>query len=89
MDHLGECNYVPYIVRPDAESHGAYVFCCVGTLFLCEEMTFNLDELAMWIHERQTTKGGYISIFRIIDLMAGLRNWLMFAILGGCIVLYV
>ncbi|CAD8089400.1 unnamed protein product [Paramecium primaurelia] len=43
---------------PDAESHGAYVFCCVGTLYLCEDLTFNIDELSMWIHERQTSKGG-------------------------------
>mgnify|MGYP001808026280 CR=1 FL=1 len=50
-----------YIVffSPDAESHGAYVFCCVGTLYLCEDLSFNIDELAMWIHERQTSKGGY------------------------------
>lgn len=53
MDLLEECkNKNIIIIRPDAESHGAYVFCCVGTLYLCEEMTFNIDELAMWIHER-------------------------------------
>ena len=45
--------YIKYInIRPDAESHGAYVFCCVGTLYLCEDLSFNIDELAMWIHER-------------------------------------
>lgn len=51
MALLVECK-IYNLFSPDAESHGAYVFCCVGTLFLCEEMTFNIDELAMWIHER-------------------------------------
>lgn len=39
--------------QPDAESHGAYVFCCVGTLWLCDEMeSFDHEELSMWLHER-------------------------------------
>ena len=45
---------------PGAESHGAYVFCCVGTLKIAGYMeSFDVDELARWLCERQTTKGGF------------------------------
>jgi len=38
---------------PDAESHSAYVFCCVGTLAIagCLE-DINLDKLGRWLLER-------------------------------------
>lgn len=35
---------------PNAESHGAYVFCCVGTLKIAGYMqSFDIDELARWL----------------------------------------
>ena len=45
---------------PDAESHSAYVFCCVGTLAIAGKLDlFDKNELAMWLVERQTSKGGF------------------------------
>jgi geranylgeranyl transferase type-2 subunit beta len=40
---------------PDAESHAAYVFCCVGTLkILGKTDLFDQELLAKWLCERQT-----------------------------------
>lgn len=45
---------------PDAESHGAYVFCCVGTLKITGYIdSFDQELLAKWLCERQTNKGGF------------------------------
>jgi geranylgeranyl transferase type-2 subunit beta len=45
---------------PDAESHGAYVFCCVGTLKILGQVdSFDQELLAKWLCERQTEKGGF------------------------------
>ncbi len=53
---------------PDMESHGAYVFCCVGKLWYNFVGTLKIggyletidqDSLALWLSERQTNKGGF------------------------------
>ena len=45
---------------PDAESHAAYVFCCVGTLKITGYGdSFDHELLAKWLCERQTDKGGF------------------------------
>ena len=45
---------------PAAESHAAYVFCCVGSLkILGFEDLIDRDKLGLWLSRRQTLQGGF------------------------------
>jgi len=45
---------------PGAESHAAYVFCCVGALkMLGEDDKLDKDKLGLWLSRRQTLGGGF------------------------------
>ena len=42
------------------ESHGAYVFCAVGSLKILDRLDLiDKEKLGMWLSERQTVKGGF------------------------------
>jgi len=44
---------------PDAESHAAQVFCCVGALSILKHLhTIDIDLLGWWLSERQCDSGG-------------------------------
>ena len=45
---------------PGAESHAAYVFCCIGALkILGDEKLCDIDKLGLWLSRRQTLQGGF------------------------------
>ena len=44
---------------PEAESHAAQVFCCVGALSILNSLHYvNIDLLGWWLCERQCDSGG-------------------------------
>jgi len=45
---------------PGAESHAAYVFCCIGSLKIlgCIDI-IDRDKLGHWLSRRQTLSGGF------------------------------
>ena len=45
---------------PGAESHAAYVFCCMGAIkILGDEDLVDKDKLGLWLSRRQTLQGGF------------------------------
>ena len=45
---------------PNAESHAAYVFCCVGALAIAGALNkFDKGALSYWLSRRQTAMGGF------------------------------
>lgn len=45
---------------PGAESHAAYVFCCMGALkILGDDELVDKDKLGLWLSRRQTQQGGF------------------------------
>tara|TARA_B110000285_G_C14999391_1_gene550629 strand:+ start:698 stop:961 length:264 start_codon:yes stop_codon:yes gene_type:complete len=45
---------------PGAESHAAYVFCCVGAIkMMGYESLIDKDKLGQWLSRRQTLTGGF------------------------------
>lgn len=45
---------------PNAESHAAYVFCCVGALAIAGALNkFDKGALSYWLSRRQTVMGGF------------------------------
>jgi geranylgeranyl transferase type-2 subunit beta len=45
---------------PGAESHAAYVFCCVGALTIIkEDDKIDKDKIGLWLSRRQTLQGGF------------------------------
>lgn len=45
--------------KPGSESHSAYVYCCVGSLGIANQLhRFDKDQLGVWLSERQLPSGG-------------------------------